>query len=361
MTVPVPMALPAVALALLRDVVAAQSGAELSHNVDPMRFPPGLEEPPRADAAERLAELLHLAPDLELLYERLEHDADRDLMVRVLAFRVLGHRWVQLPMTRDRLQALIVRAEAARTAARTASFGIFDWMADDYDLNGLGYPIALRGYIGSVVQTFALEQYRYTGTPQIAVRPGDTVIDGGAHWGDTALYLAQLAGEQGRVVSFEFEPSNLDAFHYNLSINPELARRIEVVAAALWDQGGTQVSVSPQGPGTAIRLDGEASAPTDTIDALVAREDVDRVDFIKLDIEGAELNALRGAHATLRRFRPRLAIAAYHKPDDLAVIPGYLDALQLGYRFRLGHATMHGEETVLFATADASSVTEVAS
>jgi hypothetical protein len=68
--------------------------------------------------------------------------------------------------------------------------------------------------------------------------------------------------------------------------------------------------------------------------------------------EGAELNALPGAEATLRRFRPRPAIAAYHKPEDLVVIPEYLAGLELGYSFRLGHTTMHGEETVVFAISD---------
>jgi hypothetical protein len=47
-----------------------------------------------------------------------------------------------------------------------------------------------------------------------------------------------------------------------------------------------------------------------------------------------------------------LAIAGYHKAEDLAVIPEYLAGLELGYHFRLGHTTMHGEETVVFAVSD---------
>ena len=277
-------------------------------------------------------------------------------LIRVLAFRVLGHRRVQLPMTLDQLQGRIARAHAARTEAKTAPLGLLGWYADDYNLGELGYPIRLRGFVGAVVQTFDLEQYRSTGPPEVAARPGDTVIDGGGYWGDTALYFAQLVGPTGRVVSYEFEPSNLRALDYNLSLNPQLAQRIDVVASALWDQAREEVNVHPFGPGTSVRPDGEARASTDTIDALVARGDVERVDFIKLDIEGAELHALRGAEATLRRFRPRLAIAAYHKPSDLAAIPEYLVGLEIGYSFQLGHITMHGEETVLFAIADPGSV-----
>ena len=344
--------MPPVVLALLREIFSADAGPELLGNVDPMRFPEGFEEPPREDAPERLAELLGHAAGLEFLFERLERRGDRELMIRVLAFRVLGHRRVKLPMTLERLQGRIERAHAARTAEKTAPLGLLDWYADDYDLGELGYPIRLRGFVGAVVQTFDLQQYRSAGPPEVAARPGDIVIDGGGYWGDTALYFAQLVGPAGRVVSYEFEPSNLQALHYNLSLNPQLAHRIEVVSAALWDRAGEEVNVHPLGPGTSIRPDGEARASTDTIDALVARGDVERVDFIKLDIEGAELNALRGAEATLRRFRPRLAVAAYHKADDLAAIPEYLAGLQIGYSFQLGHITMHGEETVLFATAD---------
>ena len=343
--------MPPVVLALLREVLSADAGPEILGNVDPMRFPAGFEEPPREDAPERLAELLRHAAGLGLLFDRLERRADRELLIRVLAFRVLGHRRVQLPMTLNRLRGRIARAHAARTEERTAPLGLFGWHADDYDLSELGYPIRLRGFVGAVVQTFDLEQYRSTGPPEVAARPGDIVIDGGGYWGDTALYFAQIVGPAGRVVSFEFEPSNLEALHYNLGLNPQLAHHIDVVPSALWNRAGEEVNVHPFGPGTSIRSDGEARASTDTIDALVARGDVERVDFIKLDVEGAELNALRGAEATLRRFRPRLAVAAYHKPDDLAAIPEYLASLEVGYSFQLGHITMHGEETVLFAIA----------
>ncbi|HXX63559.1 MAG TPA: FkbM family methyltransferase, partial [Bacteroidota bacterium] len=87
---------------------------------------------------------------------------------------------------------------------------------------------------------------------------------------------------------------------------------------------------------------------TKSIDALVHECALDRVNLIKMDIEGAELPALRGAEATLRRFRPKLAICAYHRPDDLITILPYLQSLDLGYRFTLGHYSIHAEETVLF-------------
>jgi FkbM family methyltransferase len=336
--------------ALLGEVVRADAGPDLEDNVDPMRFPNGIPEPLPGTPAERLSELLRFAEGFERLFEQLEDEAEKALMVRIMAFRVLGHRKVRLPLTLERVHSLIERAEAACTAKGTASVGILGWESDDYDLSSLGYPLRVRAYVAAIVQTFELEQYRCPGAPELGARAGDVIVDGGGHWGDTALYFAHAAGPEGRVVSYEFDPANLEIFRHNLQQNPAVAERIDVVPAALWHRQGEQVAVHSFGPATQIRPDGEASAQTDTIDALVARGAVPRVDFIKLDIEGAELAALRGAEATLRRDRPRLAIAAYHRPDDLSELPEYLDGLGLGYRFRLAHATMHAEETVLFAT-----------
>jgi hypothetical protein len=86
-----------------------------------------------------------------------------------------------------------------------------------------------------------------------------------------------------------------------------------------------------------------------SIDDFVKRNRIPKVDFIKMDIEGAELSALRGAVETLKTSKPKLAIAVYHDVNDLVQIPTFLSELNLGYRFHLDHYTIHSEETVLFA------------
>ena len=69
-----------------------------------------------------------------------------------------------------------------------------------------------------------------------------------------------------------------------------------------------------------------------------------------MDIEGAELNALKGAEETIRAFRPKLAISAYDKDNDLFDLADYLNSLAIGYRFYLDHFTIFHEETILFAS-----------
>ena len=88
---------------------------------------------------------------------------------------------------------------------------------------------------------------------------------------------------------------------------------------------------------------------TISIDDFVIERKLSRVDFIKMDIEGAELCALKGAERTIRAFKPKLAISLYHRDTDFTEIPDHLNKLGLGYKFFLDHFTVHGEETILFA------------
>ena len=140
-------------------------------------------------------------------------------------------------------------------------------------------------------------------------------------------------------------------------LNPRLAGTIELVPEALWNCSGKTLSFESNGPGTRVgpestRSESPNAVQTVTIDDYVVRQKLPRVDFIKLDIEGAELQALQGASQTIKSFKPRLAISVYHKDDDLLLIPAWLDALGVGYRFFLDHFTIHTEETVLFASAE---------
>ena len=68
-----------------------------------------------------------------------------------------------------------------------------------------------------------------------------------------------------------------------------------------------------------------------------------------MDIEGAEPSALEGAIETIKKFKPKLAIAIYHSMDDFVNIPNWILDLNLGYEIFIDHYTIHAEETVCFA------------
>jgi FkbM family methyltransferase len=324
-------------------------------NVDYHRFPALRHAtntgPDAATLAAGLTPILTRAYDLAWLHALLADVASRETLSSILAFRALGNRHVKLARNNvDYWQAVRRTEQELRVRAAVLPVPSHDAVLDEYDLHPAGYPLRLNLHLLNVLNTFLLEQYRYArSTPPIEAEPGDVVIDGGGCWGDSALYFAHRVGAAGRVLCCEFVPANLAVLERNLALNPQLRSVVQIVPRALWNVSNVSLDYAERGPGSSLLRCPEKNALTTTItiDQLVEREK--RVDFIKLDVEGAELRALQGAAQTLRRFRPQLAVALYHDLDDFVTIPRYLHDLDLGYEFYLDHFTIHQEETILFA------------
>ena len=73
------------------------------------------------------------------------------------------------------------------------------------------------------------------------------------------------------------------------------------------------------------------------MDSYVEQKNLPRVDYIKLDIEGAELDMLNGAAKTITRWKPKMAVSAYHKPEDLWTLATYIKSLRGDYEFQFRH------------------------
>lgn len=325
---------------------------------------------PQADLAREMAvsETLSRAiareiADKSLLFGLLDDPDSRALLVSLAAFAILGHRRVRLPYCETdngiRREALLRATEVAdeadaglleavRARWRTDKFSLFD-------LRRAGRDLKMYSIGEEIYRYFHKPSYRCP-TPRgpLGVRPGDVVIDCGAAFGDVALEFAAAAGANGRVVCFEPYRLFLDVFRANMAANPGLASRINLVERGVWDQDDAVLSFIEGGGGSCIDTSNSSTVKirTMTLDTALATTAPDRVDFIKMDIEGAELPALRGAEGVLRRFRPRLAVCLYHQPEDFRAIPEYLDGLALGYRFYLNHHYVNEWETVLYAVAD---------
>lgn len=291
----------------------------------------------------------------EWLYQNFADEESKQILLQVLAFRALGHRRVKLPLNNPQYWSTIEKLERLAANTETIELGFKNWKAHKMDLSSIGYPIQLYVPPTGPLYAFILEQYRcQTPYEVIEVAEGDIVVDAGGCWGDTALYFAYKTGVAGKVYSFEFMPHNIEVFRRNMGLNAELSDRIYLVQQALWSTTGEKLFIVGEGPATCVVP--KSSNPlakqieTLTIDDLVYREGLPRVDFIKMDIEGAELQALKGAEQTIRQFSPKLAISVYHNLHDFWTIPQWIDQLGMGYRFSLRHFTIHQEETVLFAT-----------
>ena len=151
-------------------------------------------------------------------------------------------------------------------------------------------------------------------SPQVQIRRGDVVFDLGGNLGTSALLFARLARPRGRVISFE--PAFADLLERNLRENG--ASSVTVVPMAVGDRcGEADFAVTAEGVDSRIDPGGRGgrrqSVPLITLDEFCRNRGIDRVDFIKMDIEGAEEPALRGGEHTIRRHRPRLSMASYHR------------------------------------------------
>lgn len=152
------------------------------------------------------------------------------------------------------------------------------------------------------------------------VRPGDTVIDCGAHVGVYTRYALNKGA--GRVIAIEPDPTNIACLERNFA-SEILAGKVTVVPVGVWNEESTlklQLHSHDSARSTFYHPSGgEAGSievPVVPLDDIVSNLKLDRVDFIKMDIEGAERQALEGAEGTIRRFHPRMAICSYHRVDD---------------------------------------------
>ena len=174
-------------------------------------------------------------------------------------------------------------------------------------------------------------------------------IDCGAYIGDTVEAVTK-ASELGQASFLNLEP---DIENYKSLILLTSSLKIDSVnlqAACGARSGIAQISKSG-GLSTQISKNLNQS-PSSTSIPIIALDEIAGSwlpTHIKMDIEGSEMEAIQGARQIIKRFRPNLAIAVYHKPKDIYEIPKYLSELVPSYQFFLRTYGAHGYDTVLYA------------
>lgn len=178
------------------------------------------------------------------------------------------------------------------------------------------------------------------------------IVDCGAYIGDSFLSFSteykKRSGKDYEGIAYLFDPDAGNQKKIKENCNYSKAD-IKALQLGAWEETGILSFEADDNFGNAGKIanDGNISIKVDTIDHIVKDN---RVDFIKMDIEGAELNALKGAQKSIKRDHPILAICAYHKRDDLMLLPEYISDFDLGYKFYLrAYGGPYSIELVLFA------------
>ncbi|MGD0096250.1 MAG: FkbM family methyltransferase [Terracidiphilus sp.] len=171
-----------------------------------------------------------------------------------------------------------------------------------------------RPFLGLLVLEQLCEPYE---NGSVGIHNGDIVLDLGAHVGTFTRFALRRGA--ARVIAVEAEPTHAELLRQTFA--KEIKEGVvTVVASAVW-RNEDGVHFHSDGVGSKISDSGSLCVPTITVDKIVTQLGLERVDFIKADIEGAERHAIVGAAKTIERFAPRMAFCIYHFVDDPRVIP----------------------------------------
>jgi len=196
------------------------------------------------------------------------------------------------------------------------------------------------------------DEHQYFPESLFQLAPGDVFLDAGGYTGDTALsILKHTQGKFKEIHTFEPDPQNYAQLCANIAVLPPAQRdriRCYPLALGLEAREASFASVG-SASGSIYQDDGFNAIKVVNIHEVVPQETLDSITFIKMDIEGAEMELLKSLETEIRRHRPILAVCLYHGQEDLFTIPAYIHSLVPHYNLVIRHHSTCRCETVLYA------------
>ncbi len=194
----------------------------------------------------------------------------------------------------------------------------------------------------------ATEGRQYFDLPYLTYGENEVFVDGGSCDGTSAVRFVQQCGKRyKKILCFEPDRKNIERVRQNM-----LSRDIgdfEIINKGLWDRE-QELSFVANGTADSHIATGEEENVEKV--EVVALDEIlcgREASFIKMDIEGAEKNALEGARATITKYKPKLAVCVYHKPEDIWELPRLILEMREDYRLYFRHYSAGDTETVLYA------------
>jgi len=284
---------------------------------------------------------------LEYFYRLLENYNDKQLFLKMVAYKMTvvfpsdkeHNKYLQ---SRKKFDGLLENDSVFKLKSATRKLKF-------YNLLKLGYNLKVYGVKSLLDKLITYDQYNY----KEYLKKGDYVIDAGGCWGDTALLFADRVGKKGKVWTFEFFEDNIDVMIENFNHNKEVSQNITLINKPLYNKSGrilyTKKECADITALTSQKKLNSVKYKTLSIDDFMYSNKIKKIDYIKMDIEGCELRTLQGAKETLIKYKPKLAIAAYHKKEDCYKISKFLNELNIGYKFYFASYTSNFTDTVIYA------------
>jgi FkbM family methyltransferase len=229
-------------------------------------------------------------------------------------------------------------------ASRAELRALHDRLADDRSRQVFDAVLGFRQTLDPVLlQPVLSEHDLYAPDGLFEFADNEAYVDGGSYDGDTIRsFITRVHGRFADVYAFEPDPVTFAKLTANFAGEP----RVHPFHAGLHSSAGSLRFRDDASRGAIFAADGEIEMPVTTIDEVVG----DRpLTFVKMNIEGAEIDALRGGRVAIGKWRPRLAISAYHRASDLWRIPQLVLELNPDYRLYFRQHDGGIIETVLYA------------
>lgn len=184
----------------------------------------------------------------------------------------------------------------------------------------------------------------------------EVILEGGLFNGLNTIVFKKIFKNLKKIFAFELLYDKVK--NKTISHIVDNMQELEIIPYALWDKcktlSFTENITAPYSSGINPPLNKNAServfeVNAISIDEYVVKNNITKIDFVKMDIEGSEMKALIGGKNSLLKFRPQLAISIYHSNNDMQDIPIYLHDLLKNYVFKIGQYSPDNDETILYA------------
>lgn len=224
---------------------------------------------------------------------------------------------------------------------------ICGWLSDERSRETYRSAIAFRTSLDRhELPKYDTEERQYF-DEVVRLDDNEVFVDCGAYIGDTVdRFFKAVNGKYKGIVCFEPDIQNYER------LRKKQYERLTVINAGVWNENTELAFASDQATSSKIVKDGEAHVERVRVCAIDRIPECRDASFIKMDIEGSEMNALQGAKNTILNNYPKLAICIYHSNEDMLCIPELIHELVPDYKLYVRHYSYEVYETVLYAIKD---------